>query len=164
MKNLKSALEKLENSKVFKEWKKNNKDAYLCGMFMMSELSNINHENWQIDFFHNKSITSFILGKEIKLTNTEEIFTKDNKIEELDMNKVKINLESAMKLAMNVKDSKYSDQNITKAIIILQASLWTITFLTSAFKVLNVKIDNSSGEIIDSCIIPIMDFKAKDPC
>lgn len=161
MKNLKSALEKLENSEVFKEWKHKNKDSYLCGMFMMSELSNINHENWQIDFFHNGNITSFILGKEIQLTNTEEIFTKDNKIEELDMNKVKINLESALKLALNIKDSKYKDQNITKAIIILQAKLWTITFLTSAFKVINVKINSISGEIIQDLMIPVMDFKAK---
>ena len=80
---------KLKKSEVFKNWKRENKDFFLCGCFSMFD---DNEEFWQFDFYNKKKekMTSFKVDKKIEIVPDDDVFS-DNKdaISEIDLEKVK---------------------------------------------------------------------------
>ena len=79
--------------------------------------------------------------------------------------KVKVNLKEALAIAKKHKEVEQQNDSINKEIIILQESdqipIWNITFLTSAFNIINIKIDADSSKIIKYKCESIMSFKLK---
>ena len=59
----KTILEKLEASKEFTEWKKDNPDTYLVHFFKMLDKENVNE--WQIGFYNSnkRMITTFVFNE-----------------------------------------------------------------------------------------------------
>lgn len=154
---------RLENSSEYKKWKKDNKDSYLCSCFYLDQ----DGGNWQFDFYLPKKdkIKTFIVeDSEIKSLKDSEIFRKEKKeLRKLDLNKVKIDFENAIDIIDNLKKNKYKTENVLKRIIILQnieKQMWNITYLTSSFNILNVKIDAFSGKILSENFESVMRFKA----
>ena len=157
-----NSLSKLENSKEYKNWKSENKNSYLCSCFYLD-----NEGNWQFDYYLPKKdrIKTFIVeDNKIKELKDSKIFKKDDSaLKRLDLNKVKIKFESAVELVDNLKDNKYKNENVIKRIIILQnidKEIWNITYLTSNFNILNIRIDANSGKILSERLENIMRFKA----
>lgn len=155
---LKKDVEKIMNSKVFKDL---NKKLYLCSCFNVDG-------KWQFAFYNKKEkkITSFFMDKKIKIIGQDsKVFQKDDVIlEKLKLDKVKISLDEALRIAEGVKESKIKADKINKKIIILQCikvPLWNISFITNSFNLFNIKLNANSGEIISENYEPILNFKAK---
>lgn len=156
--NIQEDVEKIMNSDVFKNL---NKKLYLCSCFNIDE-------NWQYAFYDKKEkkITSFIIGEEIKIVEQEsKIFQRESvALEKLNLKKVKINTEDALRIAEGAKENKIKNDTISKKIIILQCikfPIWNISFLTNSFNLFNIKLNASTGEIISENYEPILNFRAK---
>ena len=163
---LKKTIKKLESSKTFKDYKKTNPDAYLTSTFLMAE--NL-EEDWQLDYYSIKSkkITSFVIKDKIKsMPETKPFQEKETIIEKLDIDKIKIDFKKVLEIADKLKKEKYKNETLTKKIIVLQnlkefGQIWNLTFLTSSFKTLNIKINASSGKILKENLASLITFTKK---
>lgn len=154
---MKEILEKVTSSDVFKKWKK--EDNYLVSFFFMGD-------EWSVDFYSSKSkkITSFLVKESgTEKSKGEKAFQKEEKnIEELKLDEVKITLNQAKSIISEIKKEKAPQEDITKEIIILQKKktpVWNITYITSSFNVLNVKINAINKEILETKFEPIFSMK-----
>ena len=84
----------------------------------------------------------------------------NKKIKSLNIEKVKIDYENALKTASELQKEKYKTEIPFKQITILQnideGQVWNFTFITQAFKTLNIKIDAKTGEIVKDELINLM--------
>jgi len=148
---LKKTIEKLEKSRTFMDWKKNNQDCYLSHVFVMPGDSK---DEWQVGYYNKDrdKITSFMIGKNIQASHESDIFKKDRKIvERVDIEKVNIDFDDAVSIANDFQREKYSKETPIKKIIILQkleiGQVWNITYVSNTFNTLNIKIDAKTGKI-----------------
>ena len=159
---IKELLTKLNSSDEFKKYKEKNKDSYLCACFLIYD--NQDEMIWQLDYYNKKKheVTSFLMSDKIEVKTSKQIFQKEKKrIEKLDINSIKIGFEKALGIIEDIKKKKYSNENPTKTIVILQNSkpVWNITYLTASFNILNVKISAITGEIISEKLDSVISFK-----
>lgn len=138
---------KLISSEIFKEWKSKNKDSFLC--------SYVSIQSPQFDFYNgDNTITSFMMNKDIEITENEEIYNKTN-IKPIDLKKV-----TSEEKVIEIVRKKYDKEKFTRQIVILQNSerqLWNLLFMTSSMKILNVKID-MNNKIISETFEPLTKF------
>jgi uncharacterized membrane protein YkoI len=164
---IKKIYKQLISNPEFKSWKKENKSYYLTHFFKMFD--KVNKNVWQIGFYDEKTdkITVFILEKDdLKISTEHEIFKKENhKVRELNLNKVKIDVEKALQIAINKQEKDYNNQDPTNLILILQnldiGQLYNITFVTQSFNTLNIKIDADNGTILEHSLSSLVDLKAR---
>ena len=163
-KGIASSFKKLKSSSKFKEFVVKNKSNYLASCFKMGD-SKLTGSAWQFDFYavNSKKMTSFQVGNEITVNKDQEIFAKAGAPMELELNRVKIEIKKAMIIANNYKTEKLPHETVNKEIVILQElenkPVWNLTLLTSAFNIVNIKIDAFSGKILSSSCESIMSFK-----
>lgn len=160
-----NTLERLEANKEFREWQKKNKASFLAHVFKMIDDANVS--DWQVGYYNkDDTITTFIITpQDIKMAETENIFKKpDAKILKLDKEKIKIDITEALQTAEKTQVKEYKSESPYKIITILQkldlGQVYNITYVTQSFKVLNFKIDSSSGKVLKKTFQSIMDFKA----
>lgn len=158
-------LKRLRESNEFKEWNKKNKDSFLAHIFKM--LDDANKDDWQIGFYNkDDTITSFILTPaDIKIAAAENIFKKpEDNIQRLDEGKIKIDITKALEIVKKVQTTEYKNEAPSKIITILQkldiGQIYNITYVTQSFKLLNLKIDSSTGKVLKKKLTSIMEFKA----
>jgi len=161
---IKDVLKRLEGSSEFKEWKKKNKDSFLAHVFKM--LDEANKNDWQIGYYNkDDTITTFILTpRGINIAETENIFKRpEAKVKRLEKEKIKIDITKALEKAEKIQTKEYKQEMPFKIITILQrldiGQVYNITYITQSFKVLNFKIDSSSGKVLKKSLKPIMEFK-----
>jgi len=147
---------KVVNSEVFKSW--DSSDSYLVSCFYLGG-------GWNVGFYSKDSgkLTSFIVGEDIKIKEEEEVFQEEKKtLEELDIESVKVSLSDALVKVDELKGKKAEAEDVTSEIIILQqkgAPIWNITYTTSGFNLLNVKVDACSGEVLGESFSGIMELR-----
>ncbi len=146
---------KLLDSKEFKKWEKENKDSYLTSFSTMYDSFSNRTEFWTISFYNRKedSMTNFTIKEKITLEKFDEIAKKPGtKVEELKINKVKIDFEQSLEKVKEIKKELYKSQMLTKAFVVLQvfesAQVWNISFLTGSFQLINFKIDAENGSLV----------------
>lgn len=152
---LKQNLEEIKESQEFKEWKKKHNKAFLCSAFL--------DKRWQIDFYDpaTDKITTFNIDNKI-LFEEGEVFKGKHKIRELNLDKVKIEMEIALNIVRKLIDEKYNHQEETNKIIILQhlnKQVWNITYVMKSLSILNVKIDAETGKILSEDYGQLLSFK-----
>jgi len=158
------SVKKLEDSKEFKDFKKQNKEAYLAHVFYM--LDEANQDIVQIGYY-NKSkdrITTFVVEGDNITKNPEAEVFKEQEImmKPIDLSKVKINVNEAVDIAEKLQKDKYKQEIPVKKIAILQhlplGQVWNITFVTQTFKTLNIKIDSGTKKIVSEKLLSIIEF------
>lgn len=154
----KDNVDKIKNSDVFKNLKKK---LYLCSCFAIDD-------DWQYDFYDKKKkkITSFKIKDKVELLESEsKVFQKEKvDIEKLNLDKVKVDLSEALLKIDKIKKKKAGSENINKKIIILQhikVPLWNISYLTTSFNILNVKVNANNGEIVSEKFESLLNFRVK---
>ena len=149
----------LINYEKFKSWKSKNKNSYLSSVFLLKD-QNVS-SGWQFDYYLPKKnkMATFIVGKDVKFTKDQKIFSTSKKIDEIDLKDVKFPFENVVKLVM----PKYKDKRFVKEIIIIQSLnsklLWNVSLVTSDFNLINIKIDAKTGEIIEETSSSLLQFK-----
>ncbi len=166
---LKDAVDKVESSPAFKEWWTDNKKTHFSYAFCTVENDKINQ--WLIGYFNKDSdkMTSFGVGDEdsnqITICPEEEIFKKEGiEVKKIELSKVNLNLEGALKKTEEFRQKKYPKEEPTKKIIILQnlenhGNVWNITFVTKTFNVLNIKISTEDGKVVSHSLSSIFSFR-----
>ena len=152
---LKKKLGELKDSDRFKDWNKKHFDSYLCSIFAGEKL--------QFDFYdpEKDKITSFT---ENGIIEDQEILRREKKkLPELKLNTVKVDLEEIVKIIKKLINEKYKGENPNKKIIFLQGFedkiVWNVTYITSNFNILNVKVDSINGEILYEKIESALNWK-----
>jgi len=141
--NFQEVLKKVQKSKKFADFKKDNPGCFLCAAFFILDFES-GRETKQIDFFmpKNNKIATFILNDTIKLRIEDAI---EKKFDEVD-SKIKVELPEAIEKAKKECKSK-----INKIIAILQVlegrQVWNLTSMLEGFSMLLLHIDSQSGEI-----------------
>lgn len=155
-------LNKLKESydKLLKSDKFENK-GFLCGAFIMCQLEQLKDKNWQIDFYDKEKdeMIAYIMNGDINVEKSQA-FTKDYDIKELKIDDVKISLDDALKKGEE-RLKKHND-GATKIIVILQdikKLMWNITYMTTNFNILNVKVDAKNGDVIGENFGSMLQFK-----
>lgn len=163
---LKKEIEEIKKSKEFMEYKDKNEDSYLSSCFLFYEDSE--EASWQFDFYNPKedNMIIFIYEKKIEVKGPEKIAKKDESgVEELDLKKVKLGFDKAMKKIDKFRSKKYKNEIPDKTIVVLQSLnkkvVWNISFLTQQSNLLNIRIDASSGKILEHKLSSIMEFRAE---
>jgi len=162
---LKKAVEELEHSEKFKEFKKENPEAYLASCVII--LTGNNLSEWQVDYYLPKKhkLATFIIREQADLKGEDEIFQKEKtEIKDLRLKDVKVDLDKAMKILEKLRKKKYSGEFTNKTIVILQVLegkiVWNMTLITSTLKVINVKINAKTGRIISEKLENLLSFRA----
>lgn len=166
---LKPALKKLEESSDFRKWRNENKSTYFSYAFKIPQEMGPN--DWQLGFYNKKKdkITTFILSEDgISIRAEEEIFKKEEmKVNEIQVSKLKLTFEGALAKADEFQQKNFPKDKSIKTIAILQnitelGNVWNITYITEAFNTLNMKIDASSGRILEHNISSVFNFRKGD--
>ena len=165
---LKQALEKLKESKEFKDWNKKNSDNFLSYAF--KNLEGNNESPWQFGFYHSTTdkMTTFITDQgSIEMQKEEEIFKKpDMKVKPLETVKAKIPFKDILKKAEKFRKEEYPKELVSKTIAILQnleeyGDIWNMTYVMHSFKTLNMKVNPENGKIISHNLESLMNFIKK---
>ncbi len=161
---LKEEVEKLETTREFKEWRSKNKKDFLVSLFFISDKPN----EIQIDYYNEEkgTITSFSVSEEkIRVIEGEEVLSSpESKIKPLNLENV-VELQEALEKATSFQRQEYEKEKPYKTIMILQNTgviIWNITFITHTFKILNIKLNALTKEIISHKIQPIFNFVSRD--
>ncbi len=155
-----AVIREIESSEEFRAWRKANPDAYLTSAFSM--FSDENERAWLISYYSAKKemITTFS-GES---SSEEEAFKKEDGIPELRLEDARINESDALKAAKGVLTDDYSEK-AKSVVMVLQnldgEALWNTTFITEAFKVVNVRVSALSGKIVSHNASAISDFMQK---
>ena len=118
------------------------------------------HGEWKIDFYSkekHKIYTYFKKDGKIEVTE-DGIFQKETKaLEELDIDKVKVEYEEAVE-----KVTVGKEKLITILQVINGKIVWNITALTPTLELYNLKVDAESGEVLSESKENVMNFR-KEP-
>jgi len=158
----KEAIELLEKSDEYKNWKNENPEDYLSyALYVLSE----EEIDWKIGYCNPETneITSFTVGQDVKLSDHDKALQKEKqKIEGIDVAKVKVKMEEAVAIAKELQQEEFSKEIPKKILAILQnvnkEQVWNITFLTQTFNTLNIKIKSDNGKIVEKKLSPLFKF------
>ncbi len=163
MHNLQKTLDHVQASPMFKAWLADHPAAYLSSFFKIIEGQDVDW--WQLDFYYPKgdTITSFVVDDKVKLaTKDSAVFKKEKDIvQALDLKVVHIDIKRALQIAQERQQEKYHMEKPSKTIVLLQMihrALWNISFLTSSFKLVNIRVDAKTGDVLEDSIVPLFDF------
>lgn len=138
--------------------------AYLAHAFFMEDGNN----EWQIGYVdpEDESITVFVVSKDAVTKNPPaEAFKKpDQSIEELKLEDVKISSSDALASAKKHLSEKHPNHPLKQAILLLQVlddvgQVYNITLVTETFHMYNVKLDSTSGEVVDEKFDHLMSLR-----
>lgn len=155
----KEALKILKDSPEFRDFiKKNGKSFLFSAFFVLND--KFEPETRQLDYYiDDKSAATFVLGEKVELKIGE--FHPVSRITALDEKIVDIGkLGKTITDELGKKLGKGSGPS--KVIAILQkiddVQVWNITCMTGSLRILRIKIDSSSGKILESSEAKVSDY------
>jgi len=156
-----SALEKIENSKAFKNFKKENPEAELCAGFFVLDFESEQGKNnqQQLDYcLPDSRIFTFILNtetSEITMKEAEKIQGQEKKkLEKLNPKKIKTDLPDIEAILTAKMSQDKIDKKLNKIIAILHKSselnkeIWNLNCMLAGFEILQAWIDTENGSIL----------------
>ena len=148
---IQEVLEKVKESKVFKEFHEEHKGYYLTHFFSM--IAKGEQSPWQVGFYSKKSdkIVVFELDKEVIKHEEEDVFKKQKTVKELKLKDI-MPFEEAIEKAEAYRKANHSAEIEQQKICILQniglGTVWNITIISMQFNMLNLKMRASDGHIL----------------
>ncbi|MBD3259883.1 hypothetical protein GF371_04615 [Candidatus Woesearchaeota archaeon] len=149
---------------------KKDKIDYLAHFFVMLDSKFQKLSNWQIGFYNKKEdlVIVFELTQDssIKMTESKPLKLKEQHIvEELSLNEVKINFETALENLKKIMNEKYPGNFPMKTMVLLQEKekipIWNLTVVTNTYNTLNVKLDAKTGKVIDHSLSSLLSWGTK---
>ena len=167
--NFKEVYAKLTESSEFKGWKEKNPKPFLAHFFNQLD-ANYRQSDWEIGFYNKEKdkIITFVVGVAgVVVKPEDEVFKKEeHHVKELEIEKVKVDLEEAIKTFKKCQEEKYPGQWPMKIFVILQeldeGIVWNLTSATKTFSALNIRINAVDGKIISDKCESFFDLRVKD--
>lgn len=164
--NFDQILRRVEGSDEFKNFKKENDDAYLCSAFFVIDFES-QAETKQLDYYvpSKDKIGNFIVDSEIKFMLDNIFEEKKKAIQQISSN-VKIGFQKAIEIANKVVEKENQEEEkhgkITKIIGILQKldkeQIWNFTCMLGTMNMLLLHINSETGEILKNQKSSLMNF------
>jgi len=164
---VKPMIEKLFNSEEYKKFHENYPDYYLAHCFVQLNKEGNEDKQWQFGFYspEKDNLTTFVLEPAIKQGEFEEAFKEGGIIERLHTNDL-LESDHAMDVVHELVSKEYAGELVNNYILIIQTSeqkiIYNITAITASFSMLTIKIDGTTGEIINHQKRSILDLKKED--
>ncbi|MBW2970967.1 hypothetical protein KY320_02280 [Candidatus Woesearchaeota archaeon] len=156
--------QRLEGSDCFRQWRNGKQMVLLAHAFNTIENGDIGE--WQVGYYNPSSqlVSVFEVSKSVRLVAEDEAFAAGAAgVKLLDINRIKIDYEVALGVALGLQAEKYPQVSDSKTILILQnlelGQVWNITFVSPGLEVLNIKVGTEMGEIIEESLKPLFSFK-----
>lgn len=166
MNSLKASIKKFEESNEFKKFKEKHKNYFLTSAFLNLESEDdLEFTPWELNYFSkaDNKAHSFLVSENIMIREPDKMFSVGQEVKELNINKVKINLDQALTKIKEILNEKYKNETPSRIIIILQKLneniVWNFTYITKTLKVINIKLDAISREIIHESAENILNFR-----
>jgi len=143
-------IEKLNNSKEFKQFKKNNSDSFMIAGFFILDFETGNNIH-QIDFFipSKKQIAAFTLDRKIDLQILKALNKKTP--EKLDLN-TKIDLDALEGILEDEMKNRNITDKIRKIIAVVQSVdgkvLWNLNCVLSGMGILKAHVEDETKSIL----------------
>ncbi len=138
---LKEGLSKVQGSEAFKAYKQSAPGIYLSSVFII--LLNTQIEMLQYNYYHEAGHKIAVFDSYGKVSESGVFQKEEKKLEPLDIDAVKIDVEKAVAAA---------DKSAEKVIAVLQMldgkPVWNLSFLKMP-DVVNVKVDAVTGKVIE---------------
>jgi len=160
---LKDLIERVHSSNEFELWEKDHLGFYLAHVFVMQDEANAG--TYQIGYYNSekdKMVTFIVTPDRIDITQEQDVMKAKQTIAELDVEKVKINIEDAIKKGKECREEHYKNEIVMKSFFIIQEldgePVFNITYLTPSFKTINIKIHANDGKVVKHTIGVIAEF------
>ncbi len=158
-------LERIQKDKDFKSWKKKHPEGYLSHFFCPISKDCQLKSDWEIGFYNptSEKMTVFSCGEKVAVKeNEDEVFKKpEQRVEELDINSVKIPFAKAVDVFAMQVEELFPKAGRGDGFVVLQnleqKSLWNFTFITQALKFINIKINAATGEVDSHLSMDLID-------
>jgi hypothetical protein len=177
---IKGIINAVESSDEFKTWRLENSKSYLSSLFATVENNDTSPKEWLISYYNKdrNTFTTFNSNGKQKATK-EEAFKKNKTLTKLEPDDVKVELPGALGEAEKLMKDEYNNQEVSRKIAILQIlssgeieknkqqpedkmiTVWNMTYITTAFNVINIKLDAVTGKVIKHNMSGVMDFIQK---
>lgn len=162
------AVELLEQSDVYKTWRKGHPKAFLVHAFCLRK-DGLQSE-WQLGYyvFTKDTMFTFFIQDPIKVSPESEVFKHpEAKVLRLDPYLVEAQLDQVLEKCGKLIESEYKGQIPDQTIVILQhleglGQVWNITFVTKQLHTLNIKVDAKSAEVKEHKLTNIFSFVQED--
>ena len=161
--NLFEIIRKIEMSKAFKSFKKENPGAYLCAAFFIIDYET-NTAKKQLDYFVSSTdVMTFAINQEgTEITPLQAELPKKEKIPAIGMQAVKLSEDEAMEIAK--KESEIGE--FTKVIAVLQnlngIDIWNLSCMRG-LQMMRYHVSASDGKILKKEKINLMDMMKIEP-
>ena len=148
---IKEDFEKIKYSEQFK--------AIVTGSYLVSCFLNDASDLWEYNFYsrETKNIYTFILdNNEIKLKDTNILLNEKENPEELFLGELKLNEKEAVAVLNYFLLRMYKDHKVSKVILSIEKNetiVWSIIVILKNLKVINIKINDKTSEIIEDKLI-----------
>jgi hypothetical protein len=159
----------IENSKEYKDFIKKDSNYYLVHVFSTVDSESVDNGLWQIGYY-SKDTDKIVVFED----NNDAVFEhppaealkKDEYIRKLELEKLKISRDEAVKICNNTIKENYPRELFSKAICLLQnlpefGNVWNITIVTLALGVINVKVDAINGLVVKHTKENLMNWKSE---
>lgn len=181
-------IESVENSREFSEWRKTNSSAHLSSLFVMvKDIERLERDagsnEWLLSYYDNEddTFTTFSsLGGQ--RAAKEQAFKKGKTLPGLNTASVKAEVWDSVRAAEEVRSKKYKGEGASSIIAILQPlsgeeifgaagkskkiagpiPVWNLTYITTSYNIINVKVDAGTGRVLSDTVSGVMDFMQKD--
>ncbi|MEK6885896.1 MAG: hypothetical protein AABX17_02940 [Nanoarchaeota archaeon] len=164
-------LEKLEKSKVFGEFKKDNPKAFLCAGFIIMNLKQSIFES-SLDFRDENDIFTFKIpeeDKEAEITMLKEEIIKNpaapkpfEQLKEEDIKKIKLDIGDLKETSEKELKKNKITQSLEDIIAIFhkmdEKLVWHLTCMAAGFTVVNITLDANTKDVIKFEKKSLMDF------
>jgi len=162
---IKELVEELKKSEEYKNFVQEHKNAYITSAFYMAPVTE--KPKWTLGFFDKEEhkLTSFVIDNGVKIFPSEQVMQKEKtEVEKLDLDSIKVSYEEVKETVKKFQEEKYPGENPDKLIVVLQVinntTVWNISYLTTGFKLMNVKVNAINGEIIGDSIENLLKTQA----
>jgi len=165
----KHIIELIENSKEYKEFIHKEPHYYLVHVFTTVDSETVENGMWQIGYY-SKDTDKIVVFEDqddmIFIHPPTEALKKDEYIQKLNLDELKISREESMKICNDTIKEHYPKELFSKAICLLQnlpefGNIWNITIVTLALGVINIKIDASSGKVLKHTKENLMNWRSE---
>ncbi|MBI2140564.1 hypothetical protein HYU14_06585 [Candidatus Woesearchaeota archaeon] len=160
-------VEDVEGSQEFRGWHEGKQESFLAHVFKL--LDDANRDEWQVGYYNaDDTITSFVYsGSTVKKVSSDSVFKHPGaEILRLEISKVAVDMANALAIAEKIQATEFSAEAPYKVVVILQnlkdeGQVYNITYITRAFKALNMKINAASGAVEKKQLTSLMDFAVR---
>lgn len=128
------------------------KNGYLCSIFSFIKPSQNKIEKWELGYYlpNENKILPVEAKKNISIGKKDKPLKK--KTHRIFQEKIKISPEKILEEAKKVEKEEYN-KKIQKILIALigedEKQVWKVSFVTSSFSIISIKINSENGKVID---------------